>query len=127
MSAIRVASTARLSLAARQAPQFVARRSINTSAAKGAQAAQVGTSRPGSQGAKLPFRFGPNNVPIELWPMGVILGAGLLGGSFAIYRHLTHDDLRHHSTGTIDSMSHEGKKGISATEYTGDGNPVTDN
>ncbi|KAF8342673.1 uncharacterized protein EI90DRAFT_773884 [Cantharellus anzutake] len=41
--------------------------------------------------AKLVFRFGPRNVPIELWPMGFILGAGLAGGSYAIYRHLAYD------------------------------------
>lgn len=39
------------------------------------------------------FRFGPRNVPVELWPMGVIISAGVLGGSFALYHHLTTDDV----------------------------------
>lgn len=45
-----------------------------------------------------PFRFGPSNVPIELWPMGFIIGAGLFGGSFALYHHLSSDDV---STGHL--------------------------
>ncbi|KAG9126947.1 hypothetical protein FRC07_001280 [Ceratobasidium sp. 392] len=42
--------------------------------------------------AKLTFRFGPKDVPIELWPMGAVVGAGLVGAGFAISRHFYKDE-----------------------------------
>ncbi|KAJ1311513.1 hypothetical protein OPQ81_009999 [Rhizoctonia solani] len=45
--------------------------------------------------AKLVFRFGPSNVPVELWPMGAVVFAGVVGAGFAISRHFYKDeDLR---------------------------------
>ncbi|CAE6534668.1 unnamed protein product [Rhizoctonia solani] len=45
--------------------------------------------------AKLVFRFGPKDVPVELWPMAAVVCAGVLGGGFAISRHFYRDeDLR---------------------------------
>ncbi|CCO26824.1 hypothetical protein RSOLAG1IB_02392 [Rhizoctonia solani AG-1 IB] len=45
--------------------------------------------------AKLVFRFGPRDVPVELWPMGAVVGAGVVGAGFAISRHFYKDeDLR---------------------------------
>ncbi|CAE6413548.1 unnamed protein product [Rhizoctonia solani] len=45
--------------------------------------------------AKLVFRFGPRDVPVELWPMAAVVCAGLVGGGFAISRHFYKDeDLR---------------------------------
>ncbi|CAE6488345.1 unnamed protein product [Rhizoctonia solani] len=45
--------------------------------------------------AKLVFRFGPKDVPIELWPMGAVVFAGIIGAGFAISRHFYKDeDLR---------------------------------
>ncbi|KAG8749057.1 hypothetical protein FRC12_013596 [Ceratobasidium sp. 428] len=47
--------------------------------------------------AKLVFRFGPKDVPIELWPMGAVVVAGIIGAGFAISRHFyKDDDLRLH-------------------------------
>ncbi|GAB1518855.1 hypothetical protein RhiXN_00795 [Rhizoctonia solani] len=49
--------------------------------------------------AKLVFRFGPKDVPIELWPMAAVVGAGIVGAGFAISRHFYKDeDLRLHKT-----------------------------
>jgi len=102
---------------------------------------QIGTDKPGSQSTKLSFRFGPKNVPVELWPMGFVIVAGLTGGCFAMYRHLSMDDLRHHGSGMLESSPHSKSSGsetgtgfgdgtkskfISATEYAGDGKPVSD-
>ncbi|KAG8763474.1 hypothetical protein FRC11_003163 [Ceratobasidium sp. 423] len=45
--------------------------------------------------AKLVFRFGPKDVPVELWPMGAVVFAGIVGAGFAISRHFYKDeDLR---------------------------------
>ncbi|CAE6445271.1 unnamed protein product [Rhizoctonia solani] len=41
------------------------------------------------------FRFGPKDVPVELWPMAAVVCAGVFGGGFAISRHFYKDgDLR---------------------------------
>ncbi|CAE6407744.1 unnamed protein product [Rhizoctonia solani] len=49
--------------------------------------------------AKLVFRFGPRDVPIELWPMAAVVGAGVIGAGFAISRHFYKDeDLRLHKS-----------------------------
>ncbi|CAE6494287.1 unnamed protein product [Rhizoctonia solani] len=42
--------------------------------------------------AKLVFRFGPKDVPIELWPMAAVVGAGIVGAGFAISRHFYKDE-----------------------------------
>ncbi|KAG9094401.1 hypothetical protein FRC06_010836 [Ceratobasidium sp. 370] len=42
--------------------------------------------------AKLVFRFGPKDVPIELWPMGAVVVAGIIGAGFAISRHFYKDE-----------------------------------
>ncbi|QRV91529.1 hypothetical protein RhiJN_19547 [Ceratobasidium sp. AG-Ba] len=70
-------------LAQRRAVPFVGRRMESTAADK--------------PKAKLTFRFGPKDVPIELWPMGAVVGAGIVGAGFAISRHFYKDeDLRLH-------------------------------
>lgn len=39
------------------------------------------------------FRFGPKNVPVELWPLGFVIVAAVTGGCFAMYRHLSIDEV----------------------------------
>ncbi|CAE6457851.1 unnamed protein product [Rhizoctonia solani] len=69
--------------ALRQATQTIGRRMQSTS------------TQGADRKAKLVFRFGPKDVPIELWPMAAVVGAGVLGGGFAISRHFYKDgDLR---------------------------------
>ncbi|KAG9097493.1 hypothetical protein FS749_006158 [Ceratobasidium sp. UAMH 11750] len=46
----------------------------------------------GKNKAKLVFRFGPKDVPVELWPMGAVVIAGIIGAGFAISRHFYKDE-----------------------------------
>ncbi|KAF8609688.1 hypothetical protein BDV93DRAFT_518454 [Ceratobasidium sp. AG-I] len=71
--------------------QVVGRRSVNIQPPVGRrlQSTVGGTTE---KKAKLIFRFGPKDVPIELWPMGAVVVAGIIGAGFAISRHFYKDD-----------------------------------
>ncbi|ORY34310.1 hypothetical protein BCR39DRAFT_556701 [Naematelia encephala] len=44
--------------------------------------------------SKLIFRFGWRDIPIELYPMGFVVLAGVVGATIAITRHFYLDGLR---------------------------------
>ncbi|EJU01991.1 hypothetical protein DACRYDRAFT_116386 [Dacryopinax primogenitus] len=52
--------------------------------------------------AKLVFRIKLREIPMELWPLGVVVGACVVGGTVALIRILVNDPdlMRHRSVGS---------------------------
>ncbi|KDQ16619.1 hypothetical protein BOTBODRAFT_30540 [Botryobasidium botryosum FD-172 SS1] len=94
-----------------RALQRSVQRPLTRSLATPSQPRPAAASPAADQKAKLRFRFGSKDVPIEVWPLGVVLIAGVVGGGVAITRHLMNDDeLRIHRGHKMSQSTEETKK-----------------